>query len=101
MAKEKAGDKKVPVKVRRPQAQKRDLQNKKRRLINKSFNSSLRTRLKEFDALIEKGDKEAIKASLNESYSLLDKASKRGILKKNAASRKKSRITAKALAKIA
>ena len=99
MAKEKAGDKKLPA--RRPQAQKRDLQNQKKRLINKAFNSSLRTQLKHFEANILKGDKEAIKASLSESYSLLDKASKRGILKKNAASRKKSRLTAKALAKLA
>lgn len=98
MAKEKAGEKKLPD--RRPQAQKRDLQNKKRRMINKSFQSSLRTTLKGFQATLEKGDKDAIKASLNESYSLLDKAAKRGMLKKNAASRKKSRLTAQALAKI-
>lgn len=99
MAKEKADDKKAPV--RRPQAQKRDLQNKKRRVINKSFHSSMRTQMKHFEATVEKGDKDAIRASLNESYSLLDKAAKRGIMKKNAASRKKSRLTARALAKLA
>lgn len=99
MAKDKAGDKKAPE--RRPQAQKRDIQNKKRRLINKSFLSSLRTTLKQFAAAVEKGDKEAITASLKESYSMLDKAAKRGILKLNAASRKKSRLTAQASAKLA
>jgi len=98
MSKDKSAEKKLPD--RRPQAQKRDLQNKKRRLINKSFLSSLRTQLKEFAQSVEKGDKDAIKSALNESYSLLDKAAKRGILKKNAASRKKSRLTAQALAKL-
>jgi len=89
----------VKKKVKRPTALKRDIQNEKKRLINKSFKSKMRTSIRTFEETLTAGSIEAIKEKLNEVYSLLDKAVKRNILKINAASRKKSRLTAKAAAK--
>lgn len=43
--------------------------------------------------------KEMTPASLSEAYAAIDKAAKRGVIKKNTASRKKSRL-AKAFAKV-
>lgn len=40
-----------------------------------------------------KTSKDEAKKMLNEAYAIIDKAAKRGVIKKNNASRKKSRIT--------
>ena len=97
MAKEDQ-DKKT-VKVKRPTALKRDLQNAKRRLSNRVFKSRIRTVVRSFEETLEKGDAEKAKASLHEAYSLLDKAAKKGIYKKNKSNRTKSRLTARLTAK--
>lgn len=94
----KQSDKKK-LKVKCPTALKRDIQNEKKRLINKSFKSKMRTGIRSFEETLSTGNVDAIKEKLNEVYSLLDKAVKRNIMKINAASRKKSRLTAKAAAK--
>ncbi len=83
-------------KTKRPTALKRDLQNEKRRLINKSFMSKLRTSIRRFEESLKDNDKTTVKEKLNAAYSMLDKAVKRGTLKLNAAARKKSRLTARA-----
>lgn len=80
-------------KAKRPTALKRDLQNEKRRLQNKSFMSKLRTSIRRFEESLEQEDASLKQERLNNAYSLLDKAAKRGLLKMNAASRKKSRLT--------
>lgn len=49
--------------------------------------------IKEFKTNIEKGDLENSKKSLSKTYKLLDKAAKTKLLKKQTASRKKSRLT--------
>ncbi len=97
MAKE-AADKKKP-KEKRPQALKRDLQNEKSRLRNRAFKSSVRTSIRHLDEAIEQGDAAAAKERLNATYSLLDKGVKRGVYKLNTASRTKSRLTARLVAK--
>lgn len=91
MAKESAEKKKV----KRPTALKREIQNEKRRLINKSFMSKLRTSLRRFEESLEQDDQDKVKEKLSGAYSMLDKAVKRGAIKLNAASRKKSRLTAR------
>lgn len=96
MAKEAAEKAK---KERRPQAQKRDIQDTKRRLRNKAFKSSARTVIRNFEETLAKGDHAAIKAQLSEVYSIMDKGVKKGIFKKNKASRTKERMTARAVAK--
>lgn len=101
MAKEPAkGEKGKPAtKERRPKALKRDMQNKRLRLHNRSFKSSVRTAIRHFEEHLEKEDTKAIKTSLNTVYSLLDKGVKTGVFKLNTASRTKARLAARAAAK--
>jgi len=96
MAKD-TGEKK---KTKRPTALKRDIQNEKKRLVNKAFASKMRTAIRRFEEVLVSGDQDKIKEKLSDAYSMLDKAVKRGFLKLNAASRKKSRLTARAAAKV-
>jgi len=94
MAKE-AKDKNV--KVKRPTAQKRDIQNEKRRLRNRAVRSNVRTAIREFEETLVKGDAKATKESLNNVYSIMDKSVKRGVFKQNKANRTKARLAARTL----
>lgn len=85
-------------KVKRPSAIKRDIQHEKRRLRNKSFKSSVRTTIRAFEETVAKGDASAIKESLSEVYSAMDKGVKKGVYSVNKASRTKARLTARAAA---
>lgn len=68
-------------------------QSKKRRIRNLRKKIKLKKILKQIERfLIEKKIKEA-KNLLPQAYKLLDKAAKVGLIKKNTAARKKSRIT--------
>jgi small subunit ribosomal protein S20 len=96
MAKKEAEKK---TKERRPTPLKRDMQNEKRRLQNKSFKSSVRTSVRHLEELVTKGDQAAIKEQLNEVYSMMDKGVKRGVYKLNKASRTKARLAARAAVK--
>lgn len=86
-------------KVRRPKALKRDLQNQKRRLRNKTFKSRVKTTVRTFEDVLGKGDAEATQLKLDDVYSIMDKAVKKGIFKLNKASRLKSRLAARSAAK--
>ena len=81
-------------------AEKRERQNVKRRMHNRMIKSSVRTQIKKFDAAVVAGDKEAAKDAMALSFKLLDSAASKGVLHRNTASRKKSRIH-KAFAKLA
>jgi len=83
-------------KKKRPTAQKRMIQNEKRRKSNKVYKSRIRTAIRRFEASVTAGDKAQIDQSLSTVYSLVDKAVKLGIYKRNKAARTKSRLTAKA-----
>jgi len=74
-------------------ALKRARQNEKRRLRNRASRGSLRSELKKFSALVEGNEKDQAKALLPTIHKLIDKAATKGILTKNTASRKKSRMT--------
>jgi small subunit ribosomal protein S20 len=89
--------KEAAKKVKRPNAQKRELQNKKNRMINKSFKSQVRTAIRQFDEELVNKDQKIIQNSLNNIYSLVDKGVKKGIYKANTASRTKSRLAARAM----
>ena len=80
--------------------EKRERQNVKRRMHNRMIKSSVRTQIKKFDAAVVAGDKEAAKDAMALSFKLLDSAASKGVLHRNTASRKKSRIY-KAFAKLA
>lgn len=97
MAKEQAEKK---PKVKRPTAQKRDIQNNKKKLLNKAFKSSVRTAVRSFEEAHQKGDEAKTKELLNEVYSLMDKGVKKGVYKINKASRTKARLTARSVAKV-
>lgn len=71
-----------------------------RRERNQAARSRLKTFQKRFLAALAKGDKEAGKVAYAEYCSTLDKAAKRGTIKKNNAVRHKTRAAA-ALRKLA
>lgn len=72
---------------------------RRKKVMNDRRMKALRTVTKETRKLITSDTKTAA-AKLKEAYQAIDKAAKRGVIKKNAAARKKSRL-AKALAKAA
>ena len=73
-------------------AEKRHRQSEERRLRNKMVKSSVRTSVKKFHTLALKKDTEEAEKALREMVKSLDTAARKGIIKKNAAARKKSRM---------
>jgi small subunit ribosomal protein S20 len=70
----------------------------KKRVFNVRRKRELASTVKEVKKLITTDPKAAGGESLAQAYQAIDKAAKRGVIKKNAASRKKSRL-AKAIAR--
>lgn len=64
----------------------------KKRAINNSYKSALKTAIKNVRAAVEAGDKEAAIAAYNVVASKLDASVSKGIHHKNYASRQKSRL---------
>ena len=73
-------------------AEKRQRQNEKRRLRNKMEKSSIRSIAKKVLLAAQAKDKAAAEAALIEMSKRIDTAAGKGIVKKNAAARKKSRM---------
>jgi len=71
-------------------------QNRKKRVFNLKRIKKMRSLIKEFKTLIKDKKKEEALKILPETYKAIDKATKRGVIKKNTANRKKSNL-AKAL----
>lgn len=63
---------------------------------NRGVKARIKLAVKELDSCITKQDIEAAKAILPKIYSLLDKASKKGIIHAKSAARKKSRLSIRA-----
>lgn len=84
-------------KTKRPTAEKREIRNSKRRLINKSFKSQVRNAMRSFETALKANDKDQIQQTLNSVYSMMDKGVKRGIYKHNKAARLKARACQKTL----
>ncbi|MCL1994319.1 MAG: 30S ribosomal protein S20 [Spirochaetes bacterium] len=76
----------------RSSAEKRHRQSEERRLRNKSAKSAVRTSVKKFVALVNKKDFSSADTALREMVKKLDTAAGKGIIPKNAAARKKSRM---------
>lgn len=74
------------------QQKKRDITNNKKRLMNASFNSSLKTAIKAFEKAVQEGDKEKAAAAYSFACKKLDKAVSKGIHHKNYVARQKSRL---------
>jgi len=64
----------------------------KRTEHNRALRSKLRTALKSIRAAIDTGDTATAKSALNQTFSIIDKMSGKGIIHDNAAGRYKSRI---------
>ena len=75
---------------RHPQQIKRERQDKKRRLKNISQMSELKTSIKKVLSMSDQKDAENL---YRDTVKLIDKAASKGLIKKNTASRRKSRIT--------
>ncbi len=68
-------------------------QNVRRKAGNLVYKNKIKDLLKEVKALVSEKKLKEAKDLLPQIYKALDKAAKVGVIKKNAASRKKSRIT--------
>ena len=76
-----------------PQAKKRIRRNDKRAEINGNRLGRIRTFIKKVEGAIEGGDKTAAAEALNAAQPELARGVARGVLHKNTASRKMSRLT--------
>ncbi|OFW79418.1 MAG: 30S ribosomal protein S20 [Alicyclobacillus sp. RIFOXYA1_FULL_53_8] len=65
----------------------------RRALRNISLKSALRTTIKKFELAVTQSDLEQARVTLQMATRALDKAATKGIIHKNTASRKKSRLT--------
>lgn len=68
-------------------------QNKRRRARNLTYLSKMKSLIKEIKSLVVQKRLKEARELLAKAYQAIDKALKVGVIKKNAASRKKSRIT--------
>ena len=73
-------------------SKKRMRQNEKRRAHNRAIRSRVRTVVDKANELMEEGDQEAAEKAVREAVSELDRAVKKGILHRNNADRRKSRL---------
>ena len=74
-------------------AKKRVLIAEANRVRNVAFKTSIQTAVKKALALATGEDKDALNSAVSKVYQLCDKAVSKGILHKNTAARKKSRLT--------
>lgn len=73
-------------------AEKRARIAEKARLRNKAYKSAMKTRIKNFEKAAEGEDLEKAGIALKDASCYLDKLVSKGIIHKNAAARKKSRL---------
>ena len=74
-------------------AKKRILVAERNRQRNVAAKSAIKTAIKKTLAAAQEKDTEKVNAALSNAYKLCDKAAGKGILHKNTAARKKSRLT--------
>ena len=77
-------------------AEKRVRQSEKRRAINRSNRTKVRTYIKKLRSALDSGSKQDVTTTLPETISVIDKAVQKGVLHANAAARYKSRLTVQA-----
>jgi small subunit ribosomal protein S20 len=79
-------------------ALKRARQTTTRTARNRANTSQLRTALRKFREALQAGKSADAKAAFSGTVSMIDKAAKKGLIHKNAASRYKSRLNARLVA---
>ena len=80
-------------------AQKRVRITERRNAVNGTRKTRLRHQIRKMRRLLETNDATGATAAIPQTYSLIDRAAKWGIIKRNTAARYKSRLTAR-LAKL-
>ena len=80
-------------------AERRVRSNERKRLHNRSIKSRLKTVEKAYAAALKTGTKEAATTAYSNLSSALDKAAKSGVIHKNQASRRRSRLSVPLAAK--
>jgi small subunit ribosomal protein S20 len=71
---------------------KRNRQNEKRRMRNKSVKSSLKTAIRKFNEATEAGDPDKATALMRDASRQLDRAASKGVIHGNQAANRKSAI---------
>jgi len=74
------------------QAKKRIRQTSKRTQVNRSRVSAIRTAVRKVEEAVASGDKAAAEAALKAAQPLIDRGAQKGVLERNTASRKLSRL---------
>jgi small subunit ribosomal protein S20 len=72
------------------------LRSRARRLRNNATKSRIKTAIKKTHSAIVAGDAVAITSAMSLTVSIVDRAAKRGVIHKNAANRRKSRLMKRA-----
>ncbi len=75
-------------------AQKRMLQNEKRRVRNRRYVSGARTAVKRARTALSSNDSQAAEDAVKNACSMLDRAASKGVIHPNNAARRKSRLMA-------
>jgi len=76
------------------------VRSRERRARNTAAKSRMKTYVKKTTQAIAAGDAAQLSAILSETVSVIDKTAKRGIIHKNAAARRKSRLMKRAAAAV-
>ena len=76
-------------------ALKRVRQEERRTVVNRARKSRLRHQIREMRRLLEGKDASGAQALMTKTFSIIDRAARWGIVKKNTAARYKSRMTAR------
>ena len=76
-------------------SQKRERQNEKSRVRNRTYKSKSRTLIRKAFQVMEEGNLDNAKVVTAEAIRSLDKAAAKGVIHKNNASRRKSRLMAR------
>jgi len=74
---------------------KRNKQNQKRRMRNRVYRGTARTYVRKAEAAIKVGDTQASQEEVLKAIKALDKAASKGVIHKNNAARRKSRLVKK------
>jgi small subunit ribosomal protein S20 len=78
---------------RHPSAIKRNRQNLKRRARNRGVQASVRTEIRKLREVVAQGDQAAAEAELRIAVKDLNKAASKGVIHRNAASRRIARLS--------
>jgi small subunit ribosomal protein S20 len=76
-------------------AEKRIRVGERRRLRNRPYRSAARTYVKKAETAIRAGDQTAAAEAVGDAISMLDRVSSKGVIHRNNAARRKSRLMAK------